>query len=42
LENFFDFLQQKGVVIVSGFAPGTDQYAHSLALKYNIPTIAVL
>jgi len=42
LEKFFEFLHQKDVVIVSGFAPGTDQYAHSLALKYNLPTIAVL
>jgi len=42
LERFFEFLAWKDVVVVSGFAPWTDQYAHKLALKYNIPTIAVL
>ena len=42
LEKFFKFLEWKNIVIVSGFASWTDQYAHKLALKYNIPTIAVL
>ncbi len=42
LEKFLDFLKDKDVVIVSGLADGTDSYAHTLALKNNIPTIAVL
>ena len=42
LEKFFEFLKDKDVVIVSGLADGTDSYAHTLALKNNIPTIAVL
>ena len=42
LEKFFSFLEGKDIVIVSWFANWTDEYAHKLALKYNIPTIAVL
>ena len=42
LKKFFNFLDWKDVVVVSGFAFWTDQYAHKLALKHNIPTIAVL
>lgn len=35
-------LSGRGVVTISGLAPGIDQLAHRLSLQQHIPTIAVL
>lgn len=42
LDYFFQHIVSSNIVIVSGLAEWTDQYAHKLSLKYNIPTIWVL
>ncbi len=45
IRSYLDYLFQhlsSNVAIISWLAEGTDQYAHKLALKYNIPTIWVL
>ena len=42
LEEFFEELKDHNPVIISGLAYGVDIYAHKLALKYNLQTIAVL
>jgi DNA processing protein len=43
LDLFFQYIKDyKNIAIVSGLADGTDTYAHKLAIKHNIPTIAVL
>ncbi len=34
--------KSKYLTIVSGLAQGADAMAHQIALKYNLPTIAVL
>ena len=42
LSNFFSGLTGSNLVIVSGLALGVDTLAHQNALKYKLPTIAVL
>lgn len=42
LHMLFNYLAQYDIVTISWLAPGVDQIAHRLSLKYNIPTIAVL
>ncbi|MBE2135870.1 DNA-protecting protein DprA [Staphylococcus argenteus] len=42
LNHLFYSFQQSNLTIVSGLAQGADAMAHQTALKYNLPTIAVL
>jgi len=42
LEELFKGIKEYNPVIVSGLAYGVDIYAHKLALKYNLQTVAVL
>ena len=42
LEELIDGLKEYNPTIISGLAYGVDIYAHQLALKYNLQTIAVL
>ena len=42
LDYFFKYIVSSNIAIVSWLAEWTDQYAHRLSLKYNIPTIWVL
>lgn len=43
LDKLFSEIKKfDNIAIVSWLADGTDTYAHKLAIKYNIPTIAVL
>lgn len=45
IKSCLDYLFQHlspNIAIISWLAEGTDQYAHKLALRYNIPTIWVL
>lgn len=43
LEKFFQEISTySNIAIVSGFAEWTDLFAHKLAIKYKIPTVAVL
>ena len=42
LNDFFDLIKGKEVVIISWLAMWTDEYAHNLSLKFSLPTIAVL
>ncbi len=35
-------LRDSGLIVISGFARGVDTHAHASALKFNLPTIAVL
>ena len=43
LERFFDELKElKDICVISGLALGIDQKAHSLSVKHNIPTLAVM
>ncbi|GHW02269.1 DNA processing protein DprA [candidate division SR1 bacterium] len=42
LEAFFEQGKNSDLITVSGLARGVDQKCHTLSLKYNIPTIAVL
>lgn len=42
LNHLFNEFKQSNLTIVSGLARGADSMAHQIALKYNLPTIAVL
>ncbi|MBO8513312.1 DNA-processing protein DprA, partial [Staphylococcus aureus] len=42
LNHLFVSFQQMSFCVVSGLAQGADAMAHQIALKYNLPTIAVL
>lgn len=42
LNHLFNEFKQSNLTIVSGLAQGADAMAHQIALKYNLPTIAVL
>ena len=42
LDELFQGIKEYNPVIVSGFAYGVDIYAHRLAIKHNLQTIAVL
>ncbi len=42
LEELFKGIKEYNPVIVSGLAYGVDIYAHKLALKYNLQTVAIL
>lgn len=42
LNHLFASFQQMSFCVVSGLAQGADAMAHQIALKYNLPTIAVL
>ena len=42
LDELFQGIKEYNPIIVSGFAYGVDIYAHKLAIKHNLQTIAVL
>jgi len=42
LEDLLSIAKNYKLVTISGLAPWTDQYAHTLSLQNNIPTIAIL
>lgn len=42
IEHLLPPLAQHAITIVSGLAKGADGYAHQTALKYQLPTIAVI
>jgi len=42
LEKLFDEIKEYNPIIISGLAYGVDVFAHQLAIKHNLQTIAVL
>jgi DNA processing protein len=42
LDALFQLLPWRDIVTISGWAEWVDTYAHTLSMKYNIPTIVVL